>query len=414
MAQSEKKIKVLVVDDIAETRENIKRMLSFEQLIDVVGTARTGREAIDQAISMRPDVIIMDINMPDMDGITATTEIKKKLPFVMVVILSVQSDPSYMRRAMLAGARDFLTKPPMIDELIDAIKRAGAVAHEEQKKSQNSFAAPVDGGPSIQTQQPTTRGKIIAVYSPKGGAGRTTIATNLAIALKEENKVALVDASLQFGDVAVFLNEQGKNTILDLAPRASELDPDIVQEVMLTHKASGIDVLAAPSQPDLSIFNKVSGEQFGLLLDYLRRMYNYLVIDTTTALDLIWGATMDAANVIVLVVTQDIPSIKNTSSFLKMAEVEGIKRDKFLVVMNKYDRRINIAPERVGEILRQPISLTVPFDDKIVNSAIIRGTPFMVDNKVQPIAKAVISLADMVREKIVKLETVEVPTPAKK
>jgi len=317
-----------------------------------------------------------------------------------------------MRRAMLAGARDFLTKPPMIDELIDAIKRAGAVAHEEQKK--NTYAPPSDGGTAVQVQQAATRGKIIAVYSPKGGAGRTTIATNLAIALKEENKVALVDASLQFGDVAVFLNEQGKNTILDLAPRASELDPDIVQEVMLTHKASGIDILAAPPTPDLSIFNKVSGEQFGLLLDYLRRMYTYMVIDTTTALDLIWGATMDAANVIVLVVTQDIPSIKNTSSFLKMAEAEGIKREKFLVVMNKYDRRINIAPERVGEILRQPISLTVPFDDKIVNSAIIRGTPFMVDNKVQPIAKAVISLAEMVREKITKLETVEVPPSAKK
>jgi pilus assembly protein CpaE len=414
MAQSEKKIKVLVVDDIAETRENIKRMLSFEQLIDVIGTARTGREAIDLAVSLKPDVIIMDINMPDMDGITATTEIKKKIPFIMVVILSVQSDPSYMRRAMLAGARDFLTKPPMIDELIDAIKRAGAVAHEEQKKSQNTFAAPADGGPTVQIQQPANRGKIVAIYSPKGGSGRTTIATNLAISLKEENKVALIDASLQFGDVAVFINEQGKNTILDLAPRASELDTDIVQEVMLTHKASGIDVLAAPPQPDLSIFNKVTGEQFGLLLDFLRRIYSYMIVDTTSALDLIWGATMDAANVIVLVVTQDIPSIKNTSAFLKMAEAEGIRRDKFLVVMNKYDRRINIAPERVGEILRQPVSLTIPFDDKIVSSAIIRGTPFMVDNKVQPISKAIIALGEMVREKITKLETVEVQAPAKK
>ena len=414
MAQSEKKIKVMVVDDIAETRENIKRMLSFEQLIEVIGTARTGREAIDIATSLKPDVIIMDINMPDMDGITATTEIKKKLPYVMVVILSVQSDPSYMRRAMLAGARDFLTKPPMIDELIDAIKRAGSVAHEEQKKSQSSYSAPADGGQSVQVQQPLTRGKIIAVYSPKGGTGRTTIATNLAIALKEDNKVALIDASLQFGDVAVFLNEQGKNTILDLAPRVAELDPDIVQEVMLNHKASGISVLAAPTQPDLGVFSKVTGDQFSTLLDYLRRLFSYLVVDTTSALDLIWGATMDAANVIVLVVTQDIPSIKNTSSFLKMAEMEGIKRDKFLVVMNKYDRRINIAPERVGEILRQPVSLTIPFDDKIVNSSIIRGTPFMVDNKAQPISKTILSLADLVREKIARVENGDAPLPAKK
>jgi pilus assembly protein CpaE len=410
MAQSEKKIRVLIVDDIAETRENIKRMLSFEQTIEVIGTARTGREAIEQATAIRPDVIIMDINMPDMDGISATTEIKKKLPYVMVVILSVQSDPSYMRRAMLAGARDFLTKPPMIDELTDAIKRAGAVAHEEQKKSQSAYATPMDGGAPVQVQQAAPRGKVITVYSPKGGSGRTTIATNLSIALKEEGKTALIDGSLQFGDVAVFLNEQGKNTILDLAPRVSELDPDIVQEVMLTHKGSGIDILAAPSQPDLAVFGKVTGEQFGTLLDYLRRLYSHIVVDTAVALDFIWGAAMEASSVIVLVVTQDIPSIKNTSAFLKMAESEGIKRDKFLVVMNKYDRKINIAPERVSEILRQPVSLTIPFDDKIVGSAIIRGTPFMVDQKAQPIAKSIQTLAEMVRDKIVKLETVEVPT----
>ena len=410
MAQSEKKIKVLIVDDIAETRENIKRMLSFEQTIEVIGFARTGREAIEQATATRPDVVIMDINMPDMDGISATTEIKKKLPFVMVVILSVQSDPSYMRRAMLAGARDFLTKPPMIDELTDAIKRAGAVSHEEQKKSQSNFSAPTDNnGTPTQIQQAAPRGKVIAVYSPKGGSGRTTIATNLAISFKEENRVALIDGNLQFGDVAVFLNEQGKNTILDLAPRVTELDPEIVQEVMLTHKLTGIDVLAAPAQPDLAIFGKVTGEQFGILLDYLRRIYNYIIVDTATALDFIWGATMEAAGVVVLVVTQDIPSIKNTSSFLKMAESEGIKRDKFLVVMNKYDRRINIAPERVGEILRQPISLTIPLDEKIVGSSIIRGTPFMVDNKVQPIGKSILSLADMIKEKLTKLETIEIP-----
>jgi pilus assembly protein CpaE len=414
MAQSEKKIRVLIVDDIAETRENIKRMLSFEQSIEVIGAARTGREAIEQATATRPDVIIMDINMPDMDGITATTEIKKKLPYVMVVILSVQSDPSYMRRAMLAGARDFLTKPPMIDELTDAIKRAGAVSHEEQKKSQTA-APPTDNMAPVQVQQRAPQGKIIAVYSPKGGSGRTTLATNLAISLKEDNnRVALIDGSLQFGDVAVFLNEQGKNTILDLAPRVAELDPEIVQEVMLTHKATGIDVLAAPPQPDLAIFGKVTGEQFGTLLEYLCRIYNYIIVDSATALDFIWGATMEVASLVVLVVTQDIPSIKNTSSFLKMTELEGIKRDKFLVVMNKYDRRINIPPERVGEILRTPVSLSIPFDDKIVGSSIIRGTPFMVDNKTQPIGKSIQVLADMIKEKITKLEAVEVPITNKR
>src|SRR5512142_1653663 len=136
---NQEKIKVLIVDDINETRENIRRMLQFDNNIEVVGTARTGKEAIQLSQQAKPDVIVMDINMPDMDGITATQEIKKKSPFIQVVILSVQSDPSYMRKAMLAGARDFLTKPPMIDELTDAVRRAGIMAQDERKKSVPQF-----------------------------------------------------------------------------------------------------------------------------------------------------------------------------------------------------------------------------------------------------------------------------------
>ena len=60
----------------------------------------------------------MDINMPDIDGITATETIREEVPHSQIVILTVQADPNYMRRAMLAGARDFLTKPPSVDEML--------------------------------------------------------------------------------------------------------------------------------------------------------------------------------------------------------------------------------------------------------------------------------------------------------
>ncbi len=100
--------RVLIVDDITETRESIKRMLQFDQSIEVVGSARSGREAIEQAQKLKPDAILMDINMPDMDGITATESIRRKVPFAQIIIISVQNDPDYMRRAMRVGAFDFL------------------------------------------------------------------------------------------------------------------------------------------------------------------------------------------------------------------------------------------------------------------------------------------------------------------
>ena len=69
------KIRVIIVDDIAETRENIRKLLQFESDVEVIGVARTGREAIDLSKEAKPDVVLMDINMPDMDGITATEAI---------------------------------------------------------------------------------------------------------------------------------------------------------------------------------------------------------------------------------------------------------------------------------------------------------------------------------------------------
>src|SRR4030095_8123384 len=109
------------------------------------GMARTGKEGIQLSQELNPDVVLMDINMPDMDGITATEAIRSKQPAVQVVILSVQSDQNYMRRAMLAGARDFLTKPPMGDELISSIRRAGAMAQSEKSKSAQIAVAPISG-----------------------------------------------------------------------------------------------------------------------------------------------------------------------------------------------------------------------------------------------------------------------------
>ena len=105
------KINVLIVDDIPETRENVRKLLQFEPDVKVIGHAGSGEEAISMAKEMRPDVVLMDINMPDADGIMASQTITTTVPETQVIIMSVQSEADYIRRAMLAGARDFLMKP---------------------------------------------------------------------------------------------------------------------------------------------------------------------------------------------------------------------------------------------------------------------------------------------------------------
>lgn len=405
------KIRVMIVDDVSETRENVRKLLQFESDVDVVGVARTGKEAIQLSQDLNPDVVLMDINMPDMDGISATEAIRAKQPAVQVVILSVQGDQNYMRRAMLAGARDFLTKPPMGDELISAIRRAGSMAQAERSKNVQVQVAPIVGSVSPLIAYGSSRGKIVTIYSPKGGTGCTTLAVNLALTLhNEDTRVALVDGNLQFGDVAVFMNEQGKNTIVDLAPRAEELDPEIVEEVMLKHAASGLHILAAPSRPEYA--EKVSSGQFMKVLEYLRQMYSYVIVDTATLLTDVTLAAIDVSDLVVLVTTQDIPSIKNCRLFLDLSQTLGIDRERILFVMNRFDKRINITPDRVTENLKQEVVAVIPLDEGTVTKAVNRGIPFVLDSKNQPAARGVFSLAESLRARVAAQESADEPNRA--
>lgn len=407
------KTRVLIVDDIAETRENVRKLLQFEADIEVVGTARTGKEGIQLAQELNPDVVLMDINMPDIDGITATEQIRQNTPHIQVVILSVQGDQNYMRRAMLAGARDFLTKPPMGDELISAIKRAGEMAHSERAKGAKQQLNSTPGHVAANGFAPAAHGKIVLVYSPKGGTGCTTIAVNLAIALhNEDTRAVLVDGNLQFGDVAVFMNEQGKNTVLDIAPRVDDLDADVVDEILIKHEASGIRILAAPQRPEMA--EKISSDQFVKVLQFMQKIYSYVIVDTSSILTDVILSAIDLSDIVVLVATQEIPSIKNSRLILDLLNSMGINKERIVFAMNRFDKRIAITPERISENLKREISAVVPLDEKIAITAVNRGVPFMLDNKSQPISRGVLALAESIRARIIAIDSENEALPAKR
>src|SRR6476619_4477154 len=124
-------IRVLIVDDIPETRDHLTKLLGFEADMTVVGAASSGREAIALATSLQPDVVLMDINMPDMDGITATEQLSSAVPSAAVVMMSVQGEADYLRRSMLAGAREFLVKPFSSDELSTSIRQVWSREREK-------------------------------------------------------------------------------------------------------------------------------------------------------------------------------------------------------------------------------------------------------------------------------------------
>lgn len=399
---------VLIVDDQDETRKNISRLLQFENDINVVGTARTGLDAIKQTVALDPDVVLMDINMPDMDGIDATERIQEQAPISQIVILSVQGDTNYMRRAMLAGARDFLTKPPKGDELVSVIRKAGAIAKALRQDVQ--FSSRGTGNlrdPRGTTTQLSGTGKMIAVYSPKGGVGTTTVATNLAVSLHSpETPAVIVDANLQFGDVQVFLNERGRTSIVDLTPNAEQLDTELVEDVVIHHKSSGIDIISAPPHPEDA--ERVTGGEIVKVLQFLARLYSYVIVDTDSSLSDVTLDTLDACDLLVMISSQDIPAIINTRSMLNLLATLGVHKQKILLVMNRFDKQIAITPEKVGHNLGHKVVSVLVEDKEIVVPGVNRGVPFMLgDGKGKEIGKGILELVGKVRERLSQLEHLE-------
>ncbi|MEW6178306.1 MAG: response regulator [Chloroflexota bacterium] len=391
-------VRVIIVDDNKSTRDVVRDLIKFDSRIEVVGFASNGEEAIQVAQELKPDVAIMDINMPDMDGITATERIRKKVPFTRVVILTIQNDPNYMRRAMIAGATDFLSKPPNSDDLITAILRAGQMAMEDRQKAAVSLPAYNLDTSQPGSQIPFQKGKIITVYSPKGGVGCTTIATNLAIALKKpDNKVIIVDGDLQFGDVVIFLNEQGRNSLFDLTKRAEELDPDIIEEVITKHKSSGVDILACPPSPELA--DSINADQFRLVLEFLKQIYNFVIVDTASYLTETVQTALEVADYILLITSQDIPSIRSCSVFLTIAKESNLL-DRVLFVLNRYDNRIKLTPESISERLHHPIIGAIALDDRNIPYTVNRGTPFILENPNLLVSKNIHYLVDQIQKRI--------------
>ena len=393
-------IRVLIVDDFAETRENIRKLLQFEPDIEVVGMARSGREGIQLAKETKPNVVLMDINMPDMDGIQATEIISKEVPIAQIVIVSVQSDTDYLRRAMLAGARDFLSKPPPADELVNTIRRLGGLSRQREMliASQPSMA----GGGAAGAKG--VAGKVITVYSPKGGAGCTMLATNLALALHtNDNKVLLVDANLQFGDVGVFLNLQGKYSLVSLAERADEIEEEFIQDVVTSH-SSGVKVLlGAPTPEDGELVGAV---QLKKVLEKLREYFNYVIVDTSSVLRDVELTIFDSSDRVLLIATPDIPSLANIKKFFDMVEKLDVPADRVVLVLNRVDRRGGITAANVEETLKHAVAGQILLDDKTVLASINSGVPFITGPRSIGPVQGILDLAQRLRNDFAPKEVV--------
>jgi pilus assembly protein CpaE len=384
------KIRVLIVDDIAETRDNLEKLLFFEKDIEVVAKASTGREAVAMAKQYQPDVVLMDINMPDMDGIAATEALLSQVPTTQVIMMSVQGEQDYLRRSMLAGAREFLIKPISAEDLYNAIRHVHRLQTTQRRYVPSG---PGDQGAGSESGGP--QGQIIAVFSPKGGVGTSAVAANLAVALRQltNKKVGLVDGNLIFGDLGVIMNLVSTKTIADLANRIAELDRELLNDVMMTH-TSQVKVLLAPPNPQTG--ELVTSDHLRAILELLRKEFDYVVVDTQSSFQDRALAVLDLADRIVALMTLEMPCIKNIKLFLEVAELLEYPAEKTLLVLNKADNRLGIRVENVEENIQHKVALQIANAPQDMTLAINQGVPLVIEKRGHQTAKDIFALAGLI------------------
>jgi len=382
-------ITVLIVDDIPETREHLTKLLGFEEGMDVVGSAGTGEDAIRVAMELRPDVIVMDINMPGMDGVAAAEIISQRLPTSPIIMMSVHGEAEQLKRSITAGAREFLVKPFSADEFAQTIRQV--FEREISRREQVTAAMPPMPVSTISAED-LGEHQVIAVFSPKGGAGRTTIATNLALALHRETggRVCLVDANLQFGDVGVLLNLNPKNRSMLDAVDGGEPDRDIINSVVIDH-STGIRVLLAPPSPEGA--DLVTPAYLRKMIDTLREGHDFVVVDLPSALNDHSLAMMDMADQIVVLTALEITTIKNVRLFLEVADQLEYDRSKIRLVVNRSDSAQGIRLADVEASIRRSIDGSIVSDGRLAVLAVNRGVPFVVSHPDGALSRDITKLA---------------------
>ena len=336
------KIRVLIVDDIPETRDHLTKLLGFESDIEVIGAASSGAQALELAAKLSPGVVLMDINMPDMDCITATERLSAEAPDAAVVMMSVQGEADYLRRSMLAGAREFLVKPFSSDELTASIRQVYSRELEKQSRRAAAPAMAAGGNGVAGGDGDDKNGQIVAIFSPKGGVGRTTIAVNMAVAAATElgQTVVLVDGSFQFGDVGVLMNLDPKNkSIADLVPELEAGQPESLDTFVINH-SSGVRVLLAPPSPEMAEF--ITPTVVKRVLEALRKDHDLVVVDCTSWFNETTLAILDAADTVLTVLSLEITSIKNMRLFLEVAEQLGYEQNKIKLILNRAEPSLGI------------------------------------------------------------------------
>lgn len=361
------RIKILIADDIAETRSVVRKLLSLESNFLVVGEAGDGEEVLRQIPIIKPDVVLMDINMPVLNGLEATERIANEFPEVIVIIMSVQAESEYLKKAMFYGAKEYIIKPFNYDALTETVK----TTYEKYKNRQVKLE---------EGSENSKHARIISFFSSKGGVGKSVLALNTSIVLsKAENiKVLLIDMDLQFGDISMLVNLYDNKTILDAVEEGQLTSYENIKPLLYSYNVN-LDMLFAPGKPEAAEY--ITKDSIEKIIVALRNKYDVIIIDCGINFSDSNLYILDNSDKIMFVSTMEIVSLKNTKLGIRVMQSLEYDRNKVKLVINRFNTNYGISKREVEEVFKDEIFAFIPDDEKTVINSINSGYPFCDSNK---------------------------------
>jgi len=371
-------IRVLIVDDSLETRSNMCKLLSFEEDIEVVGEAENGADALEKVLKLYPDVVLMDVNMPVMDGLKATEKISLISPKTAVIIISVQDDSDYLRKAMMAGAKDYLVKPVVTEQLVATIQDVYQMEAKRRSRIETSYLE----------DHFVNRPRAVCLVSAKGGIGKTTLAVNIATTLAlQGRKTVLLDFDLQYGDTALLLSAKasGKN-LHDLVQEASEIDSDVLMNY-LEKLDSGLFLLRSPLKPEHG--EVVATKHINQILTICKEMFEWIIVDTAPQLNDTFFAIIDQCDEHMMVSSPNLAVAKNNKNLLDLLHSLSYPLQDWRFMLNRAHARTGVRKKDVEDILGRKLDFEVGNDFSFVDRASNEGIPFVVKNPKHRLSKQI-------------------------
>lgn len=371
-------IRVVLVDDDPAMLSAAQLVLRQNPRIEIVATGVNGREAIQLANRHRPDVMVLDIHMPVMNGLEATARIARVFPSIGLIILTSEDAPDIVKDAFRSGAREYLDKAREVSKLGEAVVRVDL---------QRNRSAPSRGMACLW-----------AFYGPKSSAGSTRMAVDVAVELALlDYRVLLIDLDAVQGDCAFYLNvgrKAGSRFLWTELEEMTEVDEPMLAAITRAYRLpgeQGIDLALIDSPGTIPPSGTRVDENLAVVTEALLTRYDYVIADFPPGrvLDTTFVPVLDLCERLFLVTNRDLSSLKNLTRFIRLLSESAFSSSRISVLLSAmmthggvdardYMKRLNITVQD---------TVDVPLDTQACDEAVRKGLPVRIAAPGGPLAR---------------------------